>query len=68
MKNNIYISFALLILASFGCKTNRSATSKLGSTNFVDAQSAKNEKPFLVGDSLTKAKENWQLVFSDEFN
>jgi beta-glucanase (GH16 family) len=68
MKNSTSILFALLILALFGCKTNQSAASKSGNKNFVDAQSDKKGKPFFVGDSLTKAKENWQLVFSDEFN
>jgi beta-glucanase (GH16 family) len=68
MKNSTNLVLIALILASFGCKTQQSAVSKSNSTNFVDAQSDKNVKPFLVGDSLTKAKENWTLVFSDEFN
>jgi beta-glucanase (GH16 family) len=68
MKNSTSILFTFLVLALFGCRTNPSAASKLGSTNFIDVQSAKDVKPFLVGDSLTKAKENWELSFSDEFN
>ena len=62
------ILFLFLVLTLLGCKVQPSASSKLGSTDFVDAQSDKKGKPFLVGDSLTKAKENWELTFSDEFN
>ena len=68
MKNSVNILFARLISALFGCKINQSAISKVDSTNFVDAQSDKKVKPFWVGDSLSKAKENWELSFSDEFN
>ncbi len=68
MKNRIIFLFLALVLALFSCKTPPSATSKLVGNSFVDAQSNKNERPFFVGDSLTKAKENWELSFSDEFN
>lgn len=68
MKNRTTILSLALVLALFSCKTKPAVSSKLDSPNFVDAQSDKNVKPFLVGDSLTKAKDNWQLVFSDEFN
>jgi beta-1,2-mannobiose phosphorylase / 1,2-beta-oligomannan phosphorylase len=49
-------------------ETNPLTSSKPGTTPFVDAQSGRRAKPFWVGDSLTKAATNWQLVFSDEFN
>ena len=68
MKNSVYSLAFSLILTLLSCKINQPALSKTGNTSFVDPQSDKKEKPFLVGDSLTKAKENWQLVFSDEFN
>ena len=68
MKNCRSILLVILILALFSCKTKPSSVSKLDSTNFVDAQSDKNGKPFFVGDSLAKATENWELTFSDEFN
>lgn len=68
MKNNINTLFTLLFLALLSCKTQTKAPATAADTDFVDAQSDKNAKPFLVGDSLSKAKENWQLTFSDEFN
>ncbi len=68
MKNSVYPLAFSLILTLLSCKINQPALSKTGNTSFVDPQSDKKEKPFLVGDSLIKTKENWQLVFSDEFN
>ena len=68
MKNSKNLLFLLLVLALFSCKTKPSAVSKLVGNSFVDAQSDKNGKPFWVGDSLTKARENLELTFSDEFN
>ena len=65
-----HILFAVLISASFSCKTKQLALSKPvpSITNFVDNQSPKNAAPFFVGDSLMQTKKNWQLAFSDEFN
>jgi beta-glucanase (GH16 family) len=68
MKKSVNTLFIALVLALFGCKIAPSPASKVDSTSFVDAQSDKKTKPFWVGDSLVKAKENWELTFSDEFN
>ena len=68
MKNNINILLVILILAFFGCKTNKTALSSLGGNNLVDGQSDKSVRPFLVRDLSKETKNNWQLYFSDEFN
>ncbi len=71
MKNQTYsLVLMLFIILLIGCKAKRSVLEKEQQSTFVDSHSPKNILPFLKTESLSKdnSKEEWKLVFSDEFN
>ena len=66
MQKSIGIIFLFVALCS--CKINQSASSTTSSITFIDAQTNKFVNPFSINDSLLKTKDQWQLIFSVDFN
>ena len=64
-KNTLFILLVVLVLFS-SCKVQKNLDTKKGTT-FVDATSPKKTKPLILKESES-GKQNWKLVFSDEFN
>jgi beta-glucanase (GH16 family) len=64
-KNTLFILLVVLVLFS-SCKVQKNLDTKKGTT-FVDATSPKKTKPLILKESKS-SKQNWKLVFSDEFN
>ena len=64
-KNTLFILLVVLVLFS-SCKVQKNLDTKKGTT-FVDATSPKKTKPLILKESES-SKQNWKLVFSDEFN
>lgn len=69
MKKQIVLFLGFLIVLTIGCKSKH-GISTAKNPAFVDTETPKSAKPFIVSDSTsTKTKKsNWKLVFSDEFN
>lgn len=63
----IIIVFSVFVVSS--CKAKREVT-LANKKSFVDSETPKSAKPFLVSDStsIQNKKSKWKLVFSDEFN
>ncbi len=61
------IVFLIVLISS--CKAKKDAV-QTNKKYFVDSETPKSSKPFIVKDSTTKQfdKSKWKLVFSDEFN
>jgi beta-glucanase (GH16 family) len=66
MKNQILFSLFFLLVLFSACKVQKNLDSqKL--TAFIDATTPKKSKPLILKESES-SKQNWKLVFSDEFN
>lgn len=69
MKKLITIAAILLLILTSGCKATK-GVSKSNENVFIDTETPKNAIPMLLGDSISKKRDDkkWKLVFSDEFN